>query len=444
VVKTLVHSAPLCLMPLVLMSCVESRADLPYARNGCDPRRCAAYRASQTEVDAQHRLIFRTGVPHECAGGDPCHDDDRDGLDDVWEGLVLQRLTPQVRMDPEDQLLVDDDAAFLAIGRVTPAPGRRVRVFVVLAYSHDYGRCGSGGHAGDTERVVMDLAPHPRAGKGAWIVDRVYTAAHEGVDGDASRRFEGAELRELEYVRSLDSGEPHWLVYSTRDKHATHVSSLRCERAATALCLEEDCAPGEPGAIVAGPSGPPRADDLLPRAINAGEPDAPLIRALGPFGFPGEDAWAPRPFCGGLDLGGRCADSPGAKMTLDPFALLGKREIVGARLAAREAVGCSIVSSWADRPRSSRWIAAPASRACAWIDRCIRSTRSTAPPTSSSIARTCSSPPRAAARSSSSCAPSGASRPPSISRSSRASWATVSSITRCACRSPGGTGGCAR
>jgi hypothetical protein len=273
------------------------------------------------EVNAQRRMVLTTDVPHECADGDACHDEDRDGLNDVWEDVVLQRLAPQVRLDPDDQLLVDQDAVFLAIGRVAPAPDRRIRVFVVLTYSHDYGRCGSGGHAGDTERVVLDLAADATDPE-SWIVDRAYTAAHEGVDGDASRLFQGASMRELEFVLSLDSGEPHWLVYSTRDKHATHASSLRCERAATALCLEEDCAAGAPGSIVAGPPGPPHADDLLPRAVNAGEPNAPMIRGLGPFGFPGEDCWAPRPFCGGLDVGDKCADSPAVKLTLDPFATL--------------------------------------------------------------------------------------------------------------------------
>ncbi|MCB9751059.1 MAG: hypothetical protein H6713_13805 [Myxococcales bacterium] len=58
--------------------------------------------------------------------------------------------------------------------------------------------------------------------------------------------------------------------------------------------------------------------DLLPASHNAGEQRSPRLTALDELGFPGEDAWADQPFCGGL--GGRtCASSVREKLLLDPF-----------------------------------------------------------------------------------------------------------------------------
>ena len=52
--------------------------------------------------------------------------------------------------------------------------------------------------------------------------------------------------------------------------------------------------------------------------LQVGEQRSPRLTALDELGFPGEDAWADQPFCGGL--GGRtCASSVREKLLLDPF-----------------------------------------------------------------------------------------------------------------------------
>jgi hypothetical protein len=48
---------------------------------------------------------------------------------------------------------------------------------------------------------------------------------------------------------------------------------------------------------------------------NAGEPDAPRHRDLGPLGFPGELMWSGRNFCGGLERASNCPGPVEAKMS---------------------------------------------------------------------------------------------------------------------------------
>jgi hypothetical protein len=43
------------------------------------------------------------------------------------------------------------------------------------------------------------------------------------------------------------------------------------------------------------------------------------VSDLGPVGFPGDDAWADRRFCGGLG-GEECSSSVREKLVVDPFA----------------------------------------------------------------------------------------------------------------------------
>ena len=110
----------------------------------------------------------------------PCTDRDEDGLTDEWEEGILTHVRPVLRLDEDEGFLSDPTAVLAYIGRVTPTPSG-VDVFIVLAWSEDYGRCGVSAHHGDSERVVIRM-----------IVDeenirfhKVYTAAHEGEFTDA-------------------------------------------------------------------------------------------------------------------------------------------------------------------------------------------------------------------------------------------------------------------
>lgn len=240
----------------------------------------------------------------------PCDDLDADGLVDAWEDVVLDRLRPLRRLD-EAESAVEDPAAVLAdVGRVTTAADGSFRVMVMLGYSYDYGSCGFTSHNGDSERVVLGLAPLPAEGEGGVVMDRAYTAAHEGTPTDHGRTFVGDELGQLVLTPDPATGQPRWVVFPSADKHATYATVEICEGISPIPCLDEDC----------GPDGvaDPAAFDVLPAAWNAGEPETPRLTDLTRVGFPGDDAWADQDFCGGLG-GTGCSSSVRSKLLVDPF-----------------------------------------------------------------------------------------------------------------------------
>jgi hypothetical protein len=241
----------------------------------------------------------------------PCTDADQDGLTDEWEDLVLDRLTPAVRFDESEQIVDDPDAVVAAVGRVAPfndGSGVKIRAYIMLGYHADYGRCGLSGHDGDSERVVLDL----QMGELAGSVDVVgfYTAAHEYTITDHGQVFTGADIALLEFPTDPITGEPRWMVYASDGKHATYGNAQLCEDAEWVICLDEDC--DADGADAS-------AYTWLFPVWNAGEVTAPFLTDLGPVGFPGEEAWIDKEFCGGLPGIGGCAGSVREKLLNDPF-----------------------------------------------------------------------------------------------------------------------------
>lgn len=268
-----------------------------------------------TEFTRAQRLALACNLPMSLAacqrlGDAPCADVDLDGLTDAWEDLALELLRPLRRFD-EAESLIDDPAAVLAdVGRVAPA-GERVRVFVMLGYSKDYGSCGGfTGHNGDSERVALDLQPDPSRGPGGVVVVGAYTAAHEGTVNDHGAVFVGDDLGALVFAADTLTADPRWVVFPSADKHATYASVSICEGVSPIPCIDEDCAPDDVD--------DPAAYERLPPFVNAGEEDAPRITDLGPLGFPGDDAWADQDFCGGLG-GTGCSSPVREKLLVDPF-----------------------------------------------------------------------------------------------------------------------------
>lgn len=271
----------------------------------------------RTELTPALRLALVCNLPRtlaDCAAlpevGAPCEDVDGDGLTDAWEDLALARLRPLRRLDEEESLL-DDPAAVLGdVGRVAPA-GERVRVFVMLGYSLDYGSCGGfTGHPGDSERVALDLLPDMSRGPGGVVVDGAYTAAHEGTSNDHGAVYTGDALAQLVHDADPETGEPRWVVFPSADKHATYATVEICEDVSPIPCLDEDCGPDDVD--------DPGAYDRLPPIVNAGEEAAPRITELSAIGFPGEQAWADQDFCGGLG-GDGCSSPVREKLLVDPF-----------------------------------------------------------------------------------------------------------------------------
>jgi hypothetical protein len=295
-----------------------SRPDLPWsplAPRG--PVSLAAgdlYDARTSVVNGALRL--QTDLPRaaaDCLARQPaalCADRDGDGLADEWEDLALDRFRPFVRVDDGDPIHIDADGRVGSVGRVAPAEDQagepRIRLFLVLGYSRDYGRCTFGGHFGDSERVALDLAP---VGDEPGAVELVgaYTAAHEGTGNDAGRVFRRDDLATLEYDRDPVTGEARWVVYASRSKHATYATPGLCEANDSWLfCGDEDCASGRS-------IDPP--NELLMPVVNAGEPAAHLVER-----FMDEPVWDEVRFCGGLGHGiAPCASPLVEKMSIDPF-----------------------------------------------------------------------------------------------------------------------------
>lgn len=244
------------------------------------------------------------------AADPPCDDLDADGLVDAWEDVVLERLRPLRRLD-EAESAVDDPTAVLAdVGRVALAADGSFRLMVMLGYSRDYGSCGFTAHDGDSERVVLGLVALPAEGEGGVVLDRAYTAAHEGTATDHGRTFVGDELTQLVITPDPETAQPRWVVFPSADKHATYATLAICEGISPIPCFDEDCGPDG----VADPS----LFDVLPVVANAGELRAPRLTDLSSLGFPGDDAWADQEFCGGLG-GSGCSSSVRSKLLVDPF-----------------------------------------------------------------------------------------------------------------------------
>lgn len=242
----------------------------------------------------------------------PCADLDQDGLADAWEQLVIDRYRPLLRFDEQESLLDDATAVTADVARValvSPSP-LRVRVFIMLGYSKDYGSCGFTAHDGDSERVAIDLAAPENAAPGDVTTLAMYTAAHEGTANDHGKIFEGAALAQLVFTPDPTTTEPRWVVFPSQDKHGTYATIAICENISVVPCLDEDCAPdgvAEPATF-----------DRLPPFVNAGEEAHPLVSDLTAIGFPGDDAWSNDDFCGGLG-GATCSAPVREKLLVDPF-----------------------------------------------------------------------------------------------------------------------------
>lgn len=268
-----------------------------------------------TELTDQGRLALRCNLPPalpqcQAIAGAPCDDLDDDGVVDAWEDAVIDRLRPLRRFDEAEPLLTDDAATIGDVGRVV-AVGDHHRLFVMLGYSEDYGSCSFTAHSGDSERVVLDLAPWPDGGAGGVVMAGAYTAAHENTVSDHGRSFVDAALDQLVFDASGRSAEPRWVVFPSQSKHATYATIAICEGISVVPCIDEDCGPdGVDDAA---------AFDALPAYVNAGEEAMPLVGDLAAVGFPGDDAWAMQDFCGGQGPGS-CSAPVRDKLLDDPFA----------------------------------------------------------------------------------------------------------------------------
>jgi len=260
------------------------------------------------------RLVFRSDLAMQVDQCDTdCADVDGDGLVDAWEDQLLERMRPVVRFDEAEKILSDPTGKVGMVARVFPVSLDPVEIHVLieLGYSNDYGTCfGITEHHGDSERVGMRLVALPGRPHDL-VVSGLYTAAHEHTPNEHSKLHEGDDLLRIETRREL--GGPRWVVFSSRNKHATYFTLSDCE-SSFIPCVQEDCSPDR----VADPA----KFDVVPPFVNAGEPTAHRVDDLAVVGFPGDDAWIDQRFCGGLARNNLCAEPTVEKLTSDPFIKL--------------------------------------------------------------------------------------------------------------------------
>jgi hypothetical protein len=240
-------------------------------------------------------------------GGGDCADLDVDALSDAWENEVLQRFRPKLIFDQNEGMFAEGHEPVMVgrVGLVAVDP-LEVHVFIPILYPRDYGACSITAHNGDSERVAL----HLKEEGDALVMVAAYTAAHEGAPSTQSQVRQGDELLELVYEDD-GQGQATWVVFPSRDKHATYATAEQCNGAIPIPCFNEECLPDDV-------PDPENYERLLP-VHHAGEEIAPLITDLSILGFPGEDAWVDQKFCGGLERGITCAGAVQKKLTESPF-----------------------------------------------------------------------------------------------------------------------------
>ncbi len=250
-----------------------------------------------------------------------CRDLDADGLSDLWERIALHRLRPFVRMHHQEPLFSDYYGKVVASGRVTQSADARIRIFVAIVFSNDYGRCGATEHRGDPERIALDLV---RIDSHTVEVARTYTASHEGTSLDGSLLLDEHDFDQLEFKIDEQTTMPRWVVYSSIGKHAMYPSADACASKGGFVCINDDCA-----------SRGDARNDLLPDVYNVGEPDSPgfrfegnedqnVLRTATPQ-LRREQVWGDEDYCGDIPehaadrYSGACAGPMRVKFTSDPF-----------------------------------------------------------------------------------------------------------------------------
>jgi hypothetical protein len=171
----------------------------------------------------------------------PRVDADADALDDGCELALAGAFAPELVVDPTECLwLADARPARLAGGYLfaaRPLDAGAVRLAYLPAYSRDCGwdgtACrlrpgGCGAHAGDSELLVLDVAPTAREG-GRWAVVGVFLSAHcGGRSAGRCRWYRGAELDRFTWTAGESRGAPR--VWVARGKHAHYASARDCDR----------------------------------------------------------------------------------------------------------------------------------------------------------------------------------------------------------------------
>ncbi len=247
----------------------------------------------------------------ECQGP-ACKDRDGDGLNDLWENMIMRQLRPRLMFDGGDDLWKHKADVVRVLTSVTPIV-RNGQSYVLLAsvitFSRDYGYLIGWDHPGDTEAFGMVFRVE---GHGAlrWV-----SSVAKGHPCVTCRPKFHVDTQEFG-----DDGTP--ILYVEQDKHGLWQNGRSCREKAAFSC---------------------RGDrSLRPDSVNVGDYSPEGTRALvdaldgiaagGTFGelaglFPGDAVWTPARaripgrFCGGS---AGCTKSHSSNMPGDVLASVAK------------------------------------------------------------------------------------------------------------------------
>ena len=245
------------------------------------------------------KFLLTTDMPAWCNG---CAEDlDGDLLDDAFERVALSALRPAIALRSDEPSFAGGEGGLTLLGRISPAEDGRIAAFYVFLWDDDAGRCSVGRHHGDTERIVIELAPLDAR---HFRIAGLFTSAHESTPTDRSALLYDDELGDLYSTRRFEEDDDHILVQVAAGKHAFYPLPTSDCPTSGSMCLKDLC------------SGLPHPEPVVLRVHDVGEPWAPSWPPV-PV-----DPWSFAPYCGmpSRALHMPCASPIYDKLMLNPLA----------------------------------------------------------------------------------------------------------------------------
>ncbi len=191
-------------------------------------------------------------------GTAPGADADGDGLSDTLEAKVAAEYLPFFSVHPGDKCNTHG-----LLYRIAPHPNepKRVMIWIVALFDKD---CGANGHAGDDETFGVVIDPSQPAPAGILAVRAI---SHQNTP--CQRITTCGSCAGMNACSTGDrAGAKIPVVYASKDKHGTYSVLGTCS---DLICDFGGCA------LAPTPSNAP--------AVNAGEPNKPLVKNLTTEGF---------------------------------------------------------------------------------------------------------------------------------------------------------------
>jgi uncharacterized membrane protein len=219
---------------------------------------------------------------------------DGDGIPQIRELQLAQAFFPTIWYDRGEKYTApggngkrgNPNQPGRLVFRVRPHPQKQdyLAITYALLYNRDGGETGINAHPGDVEPFAITLAPKTDCALGYGILF-IRTWAHEGT----SAEHVDTDLlsSRCNYGFTANPVGREDVVLVSENKHGNYLSEWNCDWGLNTFGAENcdrDFTLGDVNAWV---------------GFNAGEPGAPRHRDLGELGFPGEEMWARKKFCGG-------------------------------------------------------------------------------------------------------------------------------------------------